>query len=104
MPRFMLLLVAVAVVASCSGEPTRENPVPAVAAKPALAAVKVPAAAAAKKPAAVVRVRSTRPSTVCGRYRAQLAAAQAPVTRDPTSALARAKVASLRNLVADACE
>jgi hypothetical protein len=104
MPRFMLPLIAVAFVASCSGEPTKENPVPAIAAKPALAAVKVPAAATAKKPDAVVRARSTRTSTVCGRYRAQLAAAQAAVTRNPTSALAKAKVASLQHLVTDACE
>lgn len=105
MPRFMLPLVAVALVASCSGEPTKENPIPNVAAKPALAAAKAPTATAtAKKPQAAVRARSTRASTVCTRYRARLAAAQTSVGANPTSALAKAKVTSLHNLVTDACE
>ena len=103
MPRFMLPLVAVALVASCSGEPTKESPIPNVAAKPALAAAKAPTATA-KKPEAAVRARSTRASTVCARYRARLAAAQTSVGANPASALAKAKVTSLHNLVTDACE
>ena len=103
MPRFMLPFVAVAIVAACGGEPTKESPVPAVAAKPALAAAKTPAATA-KKADAVVRARSTRPSTVCTRYGARLAAAQTALTANPNSPAAKAKVASLQTLVADACE
>ena len=102
MPRFMLPLVAMAVAAACSGEPTKENPVPKVAAKPALATA--PTAATAKKVSAVVRARSARPSTVCTRYRAQLALAQKSGAGTATSAAAKSKVASLRTLVADACE
>ena len=105
MPRFMLPFVAVAIVAACGGEPTKESPVPSVVAKPALAAAKAPAATAtAKKADAVVRARSTRPSTVCTRYRARLAAAQTALTANPNSPAAKAKTASLRTLVADACE
>ena len=100
MPRFMLPLVAMAVAAACSGEPTKENPVPRVAAKPALATA--PTSATAKKVDAVVRGRSARPPTVCTRYRAQLALAQ--TSGNATSAAAKSRVASLRTLVADACE
>jgi hypothetical protein len=103
MPRFMLPLVAVAFAASCSGEPTKESPVPSVAAKPALAAAHTPAASP-KKVDALVRGRSAGLSTVCTRYRARLAAAQTALSANPNSAAAKAKVASLRTLVADACE
>lgn len=101
MPRLMLPLVALAVLAACGDPPTKENPVPKVAAKPAVAATQT---SAAKKPDATLRARSTKPSTVCTRYRARLAAAQTSATANPSSATAKAKITSLQTLVTDACQ
>lgn len=102
MPRLMLPLVALAVLAACGDPPTKENPVPKVAAKPAVAATQT--ASSAKKPEAALRARSTKPSTVCTRYRARLAAAQTSATANSSSATAKAKVTSLQTLVTDACQ
>src|SRR5512141_55695 len=102
MPRFMLPLIALALVAACGDPPTKENPVPKVAAKPAMAATQT--ASTAKKPAAVLQTRSVKPSTVCTRYRARLATAQTSAAAHPSSATAKAKVTSLQTLVTDACQ
>lgn len=102
MPRFMLPLIALALVAACGDPPTKENPVPKVAAKPAMAATQT--ASAAKKPAAALQTRSVKPSTVCTRYRARLATAQTSAAASPSSAAAKAKVTSLQTLVTDACQ
>ena len=102
MPRFILPFVVLAILAACGDPPTKESPVPKVAAKPALSTTQTPTAT--KKLAASVRGRSARPSTVCTRYRAQLAAAQRAAAANPSSATAKAKVTSLQTLVTDACE
>ena len=104
MSRFILPLVVLTLVAACGDPPTKENPVPKAVAKPAAAATQTPTATTTKKLDAVVRARSTRPSTVCTRYRAKLALAQTSAAGNGTSAAAKAKLASLRTLVADACE
>jgi len=102
MLRFILPFVVLAIVTACGDPPTKESPVPKVAAKPAMSTTQTPTAT--KKVAAGVRARSARPSTVCTRYRAQLAAAQRSAAANPRSAAAKAKVASLQTLVTDACE
>ena len=102
MPRFMLPLIALAVVAACGDPPTKENPVPKVAAKPAQSTTQTPDAT--KKLGATLRARSAKPSTVCTRYRARLATAQTSAAAHPSSATAKAKVTSLQTLVTDACE
>jgi hypothetical protein len=103
MPRFMLPLIALTILAACGDAPTKESPVPNVAAKPAASTAQTPSA---KKPAATatLHARSVKPSTVCTRYRAQLAAAQRSTAANPSSATAKAKVKSLQTLVTDACE
>jgi hypothetical protein len=104
MPRFMLPLIALTILAACGDAPTKESPVPNVAAKPAASTAQTPSAA--KKPAATatLHARSVKPSTVCTRYRARLLAAQTSATANPGSVLAKTKVKSLQTLVTDACE
>ena len=102
MSRFMLPLIALALVAACGDPPTKESPVPKVAAKPAASATQTPGAT--KKPGAALHMRSAKPSTVCTRYRARLAFAQTSAAASPSSATAKRKVTSLQTLVTDACQ
>jgi len=102
MPRLMLPLIALAVLAACGDPPTKENPVPKVAAKPAASTTQTPGAT--KKLGAALHARSAKPSTVCTRYRARLAAAQTSAAANASSAAAKAKVTSLQTLVTDACQ
>ena len=103
MPRFIVPFVVLAILlAACGDPPTKESPVPKVAAKPEMSTTQTPSAA--KKPVATLRARSVKPSTVCTRYRAQLAAAQRSTAANPSSATAKTKIKSLQTLVTDACE
>ena len=102
MPRLMLPLVALAVLVACGDPPTKENPVPKVAAKPAASTTQTPGVT--KKLGAALHARSVKPSTVCTRYRARLATAQTSAAAHPSSATAKAKVTSLQTLVTDACQ
>ncbi|HEU4647555.1 MAG TPA: hypothetical protein VFS33_00750 [Gemmatimonadales bacterium] len=98
----------------CGDEPTKESAIAPKAAKPA-AAVTATSGSDAKASAKVVAVkpsvslrsasaRSSAPSTVCARYRAQLNAAKAKLTSAPSVTTLKAKVANLETLVADACQ
>jgi hypothetical protein len=102
MHRFMLPLIALAILAACGDPPTKESPVPNVAAKPAASTTQTPSAA--KKPPATLHARSVKPSTVCTRYRARLLTAQTSAAANPGSVLAKTKVKNLQTLVTDACE
>jgi len=102
MPRFIVPFVALAILAACGDPPTKESPVPKVAAKPEMSTTQTPGTT--KKLGVALHARSAKPSTVCTRYRGQLAAAQRSTAANPSSATAKTKIKSLQTLVTDACE
>jgi hypothetical protein len=93
----------------CGDEPTKESAIAPKTAKPSAAVTATSGTdkAGAVKPSISLRsasARSSAPSTVCTRYRAQLNVAKAKLASAPSATTLKAKVTNLEALVADACQ